>query len=751
MRTLIAFLIAAFLNFGTSSQTLAQELVLPKPGEMISLSPSINKPVLKGIKIFADEPFKLEFILDGEKANLNDPALKEETSKLIKYFLAALTVPEDDLWVNLSPYEKDRIAPENFGKTEMGRDLLAQDYILKQITASLIYPESETGKKFWSQVYNTAQQKYGLSQIPVNTFNKVWIVPDGVTILENASAKTAIVADTKLKVMLEEDYLAFKKNKTSNALGSDIVRNVVLPLLEKEVNEGENFAQLRQIYHSVILAAWYKKRFKEGVLSFNYVDQNKVNGVNSNDPAVAQKIWERYVTAFKKGVFNIIKEEKVPGSAQPIARKYFSGGLTLKIPQDSLRIVPLSTPVNISHAMIVQTDLNILKETDSAMQPNEDESDLSLKPVTLDLKRLASERLYNQKVRVVVVSKPLPSSVFKNVNDLMKDANFVTANPESWNSDPLGPVQDWSPEMRSAHIRALVHILYDSLFNVFESIPGLNYPKLTQDYRRVTAEINENYRQSRGPVKSDMTIHILPEFFQDDLVISDKGFKITLNAVKLNSKYPQIFNMGFFWRMKLALERIELPKPPGRLHTNISFNSLEIIAFNKTEIIPNRTDMLTVFVMLGSDMNDIKTLWSSLRMNQNNITIPIFLNQDKIFSKGLEALPPNAFVTNKTFEEGAAEVMQWINQVVGHTVLDAPTKQLLAWRSTKPSAKQQIGGSDRVGGIDLGPTLNHIKSSSRNTSLSLPFHQLFLTGLSPKVVEIRPLSAVSLKSFLESN
>ena len=36
--------------------------------------------------------------------------------------------------INLSPYEKNRIVEDNFGKTEMGRDLLAQDYLLKQIT-----------------------------------------------------------------------------------------------------------------------------------------------------------------------------------------------------------------------------------------------------------------------------------------------------------------------------------------------------------------------------------------------------------------------------------------------------------------------------------------------------------------------------------------------------------------------------------------------------------------------------------------
>jgi hypothetical protein len=69
----------------------------------------------------------------------------------------------------LSPYEKDRIIPQSFGLTEMGRDLLAEDYMLKQITASLIYPENKIGKRFWKRIYEQAAQKFGTTHIPVNT------------------------------------------------------------------------------------------------------------------------------------------------------------------------------------------------------------------------------------------------------------------------------------------------------------------------------------------------------------------------------------------------------------------------------------------------------------------------------------------------------------------------------------------------------------------------------------------------------
>ena len=113
--------------------------------------------------------------------------------------------PSEDLWVNLSPYEKDRIIPNAFGQTEMGRDLLAQDYILKQLTASLMYPEDDLGKEFWERVHAKAYEQYGTTDIPMNTFNKVWIVPEKALVYE--SGDSAFILESRMKVMLE--YMMF--------------------------------------------------------------------------------------------------------------------------------------------------------------------------------------------------------------------------------------------------------------------------------------------------------------------------------------------------------------------------------------------------------------------------------------------------------------------------------------------------------------------------------------------------------------
>ncbi len=330
-------LLTFFVSTLSISKLQAGEVVvpiMPKPGTMVSLSPIYSPAFLNGVVIHEDNALQFDFLIHKGDGNLDLPQKNEEYTKLVKYFLASLTIPDSDQWVNLSPYEHDRIIKDNFGKTEMGRDLLAQDYLLKQITSSLMYPESGLGKEFWNKVYERAAQEFGNVQVPVNTFNKVWIVPDEALVYE--SGNTAYVVKSHLKVMLEEDYLSLEKHSAVteepnkvHAISSKMIREIILPALEKEVNEGKNFAQLRQIFSGMVLATWYKKALKESMLGKIYADKAKVIGVNQ-DPTNNEKIYQQYLVAFKKGVYNYIKEDVDKYTKQIIPRKYFSGGFEKK-------------------------------------------------------------------------------------------------------------------------------------------------------------------------------------------------------------------------------------------------------------------------------------------------------------------------------------------------------------------------------------------------------------------------------------
>ena len=324
---------------------------LPVPGTMITQSPGYTPTLIRGITIHADNPLMFDFIIDSGDSELKGEALKAESLRMVKYFFASLTVPEEELWVNLSPYEGNRIIPETFGITDAGVSLLAQDYMLKQLAASMIYPEEELGKDFWERVYKKAEAEFGE---PAAMFNKVWIVPDEAMVLEKDN--TAYVIKSHLKVMLEEDYYAMSSQKAQDeqngrATGrggltedmraqTEALREMILPEIEKEVNEGENFARLRQVYNAVILASWYKNNLKDSLLGQIYVDQNKVAGVDTKDPAVTQEIYKQYVKAYEQGVYSYIKEEYDPQKGRYVPRKYFAGGVALR---DAAQLVRRNT------------------------------------------------------------------------------------------------------------------------------------------------------------------------------------------------------------------------------------------------------------------------------------------------------------------------------------------------------------------------------------------------------------------------
>ena len=56
-----------------------------------------------------------------------------------------------------------------------------------------------------------------------------------------------------------------------------------------------------------------------------YTNKKKVAGIRLNDPTVKGQIYNRYLQAYKKGVFNYIKED-IASNGQTSPRKYFSGG-----------------------------------------------------------------------------------------------------------------------------------------------------------------------------------------------------------------------------------------------------------------------------------------------------------------------------------------------------------------------------------------------------------------------------------------
>jgi TIR domain len=245
---------------------------------------------------------ELNFIIDtGESGRESDDSHRAEIQRISSYFYTSLIFKNELLWVNLSAYEADRMLAPELSGTEMGRNLLSQDCMLKRLTASFMHPDSPTGQEYWNAVYAEARCRFGTSKAPVRSFQKVWITASKADVYHSSTADDesamkeltagfppnsnyAFLVAMELDVLCEEDLVAKKHgNATSNNIidgdfALDLFRKIVLPKLKEEVNEGEHFAETRKIYSAEILATFLKKE------QATVGNERIRNLINSGDP-----------------------------------------------------------------------------------------------------------------------------------------------------------------------------------------------------------------------------------------------------------------------------------------------------------------------------------------------------------------------------------------------------------------------------------------------------------------------------------
>ena len=288
--------------------------------------------------------------------------LKQETKALLNYFLIGLTLPNDFFWVNLRPDSEDSIIEDRLSLTDVGRIMLEADLQLKKDTASFTSPNTPEGRLYWDKLYKKAEELYGYQSVEIPTLTRPWIVPGEIIVRETnplpegrgngegATQPSAYIYKATLKVMLESDYLknssnpinstnySFKdeRSKALNEYSSQLIRELIIPKLTKEVNTSKKYASLRQVYYSLILSRWFKSHFKG--LSPQGTDPNFVNLIDSKDLTnLTSKIaWDKstYFQAYKKsftgGEYNL-KEPHYTPTGQVI-RSYMSGGANLMSP-----------------------------------------------------------------------------------------------------------------------------------------------------------------------------------------------------------------------------------------------------------------------------------------------------------------------------------------------------------------------------------------------------------------------------------
>jgi hypothetical protein len=280
----------------------------------------------------------IRVLLDkGDSKDVAGGQLQDTTKVLLDYFLIGLSLPNSTFWVNLRPDASGQIIDQDLENTDVGKIMLEADLQLKKDTALFTSPQTPEGKQYWDKLYKKAAEIYGMENVNIPTLTRPWIVPNEIIVRE--AKDSAYIYKATLKVMLEQDYLKgstqynFKdeRAKALNEYSSELIRQIIIPKLTKEVNASKRYAALRQVYYSLVLSRWFKIRFAGQNSSYAArIDKKDLRNLISKDNWSKNTYFEAYKKSFTEGEYNI--KEPVYTPTGQVIRSYFSGGIDVTDP-----------------------------------------------------------------------------------------------------------------------------------------------------------------------------------------------------------------------------------------------------------------------------------------------------------------------------------------------------------------------------------------------------------------------------------
>ena len=674
---------------GDASFAAQQDTGINVPSDIISsLSGLKSAPCLKGLTIDKDNPFHIRFIVDSADS---EKVSEEELSRLVKYFTAAIAIPNDEMWVNLSPYERDRIFTEKMSDTDLGVDLLEEDYLLKQISSVLTHPDTELGRTYW----NSGTEE---------SFNKIWVVPSKIRVFEKNTS--VIITEALLKVMTERDY-------TASAASGDVTSShgridngstaaeILLPEITEQVNEGENFSRLRQIYHSVILADWFKDTLKESVYKY-YFNKGSVSGFSVEDTTAAEEIFNRYVETFTKGAYRITKKER--SGSRMVKKEYFSGGYDMDPDQVSRELEDSSSNVDFLGGIFVFDTLsrvddpalqNVLYKIKDADAPGkvftavlryaEDRKNSDNKSFAEVMDIIASE-LYSKKISddsALIYLSTYDTLIVRGM-DIKK--NFLSTLMEVW---------ELMSSMQKEDIEQSVYVSFDELSGVVD----------LSEYYSGSSALNNNYTKPLDDIRNAATSH--------DLIMTVEAF------------FPPDIRQGKRFIKRLDQLRSAVSGPANGSKPILALNTA--LTTGRQEAISNFHDFIARLSRILSTVFDSETENQYTYTGQSSIKEPdltdIIVIESEVGTadewadfdnQATRRVTPSDLLSYAARNNsGAEKVENDLLQQKFEYILSASTYKELLLRFTEYlSASDNAAGSDRV---TVRDRLIAVTEANRNT------------------------------------
>jgi tetratricopeptide (TPR) repeat protein len=295
---------------------------------------------LNYIAVSTDQEGSVNFdlILKAQKAEGASPIIDPMNSSLIgaTAFLTGLAVPDDKFWVNLAPWEPDRIIDTQLSQSDIGRIMLEADFQMKKDFSNYENPcANETGKALWDLLdkkgdvlVQECMKMYpgeieDIDNIEFHPITRHWIVPDKIYAYTNGTQIYIINASLTINSEPVSDHSSFQvKNQDMGTLSNacleklnnsakeygeylkEIEDRMIQPYVIADVNYGEKYENLRDAYVALALAQWYKSSVTSHMDIFREsLDSSNSTVLKSTKPWSPDEIWNNYVYSFKNGEY----------------------------------------------------------------------------------------------------------------------------------------------------------------------------------------------------------------------------------------------------------------------------------------------------------------------------------------------------------------------------------------------------------------------------------------------------------------
>lgn len=276
-----------------------------------------------------DKPGTLGLLFGGPEGTwpVSSNRVRSAVKLLEDTFYVTLAIPAEALWVNLTPGEPDRICDARLRRLGLGQAFLNADLQMKVDAAALTDPRtSQLGKDYWAQIRRLAAGGR------LNAGCRMWIVPGEIELVSDGVG--CYLRSMRLRVQLETERFVAANNPAALGEVDRLNRQMVLPEVERKLNEDPIYAPMRQVYSAIILAQWYKDHFRGTKQpAAELIDSDNIAGRELTDGWSPQAVYEAYLRSYQQGEYNFterVQEDLGNGVIRIQTRHYFRGGVDLR-------------------------------------------------------------------------------------------------------------------------------------------------------------------------------------------------------------------------------------------------------------------------------------------------------------------------------------------------------------------------------------------------------------------------------------